>query len=305
HHDADEDWLVFYVNTDSTDPKVYDIDVTDVGSDLDVIIEVYKEGVDTFFGQKNNSFNGGNENLSVILEEEGLFYIRILSDGNLTGDDTGYTVNLRDLSVGFLGAITGIITDESTGEGLPLVKIKSDTLGYSALSFPGGSYSLSHPAGNNVQVTYSANGYNSVSKVVAIPESGIVELDITLTPMVVDPAFNLDIDGNAKAEPFTAGMLIVRYLFGLRGDPLIAGVIASDATRTTAAEIEAFIQTGIDNNTLDIDGDGAVLPFTDGFLVIRYLFGSRGDILINQAISDTATRTTAAQIEAYLALYVE
>ncbi|MCJ8274643.1 MAG: HYR domain-containing protein, partial [Psychrosphaera sp.] len=100
-------------------------------------------------------------------------------------------------------------------------------------------------------------------------------------------SFNLDIDGNAKAEPFTDGMLVVRYLFGSRGDALIAGVIASDATRTTAAEIEAIIQGGIDNKTLDIDGDGVVEPFTDGFLVIRYLFGSRGAVLIHHAVSGT------------------
>ncbi|MCJ8269001.1 MAG: carboxypeptidase-like regulatory domain-containing protein, partial [Psychrosphaera sp.] len=181
------------------------------------------------------------------------------------------------------------------------VKIKSDTLGYSALSFPGGSFRLSHPAANNVTVTYSANGYDPVSKVVDIPESDIVELDIALKPTV----FNLDIDGNGEVQPFTDGMLIVRYLFGSRGDALIEGVIASDATRTTAAEIEAIIQGGIDNNVLDIDGDGAVLPFTDGFLVIRYLFGSRGDLLINQAISGTAIRTTAAEIDAFLAQYVK
>jgi hypothetical protein len=39
------------------------------------------------------------------------------------------------------------------------------------------------------------------------------------------------------------GLLIIRYLFGLRGDALIAGAIDPKATRKTAADIEAYLQT--------------------------------------------------------------
>jgi hypothetical protein len=38
-------------------------------------------------------------------------------------------------------------------------------------------------------------------------------------------------------------LLTLRYLFGLEGDTLIAGVVASDATRTSAADIEAHLKT--------------------------------------------------------------
>ena len=38
-------------------------------------------------------------------------------------------------------------------------------------------------------------------------------------------------------------LLALRYLSGLAGDALITGVIASDAARTTSAEIEAHIQS--------------------------------------------------------------
>ena len=49
---------------------------------------------------------------------------------------------------------------------------------------------------------------------------------------------------NGSLEALTDGLLAPRYLFGLRGgDALISGVIASDATRTTSAEIEAHIQS--------------------------------------------------------------
>lgn len=53
----------------------------------------------------------------------------------------------------------------------------------------------------------------------------------------------LDVDGNGAADALTDGLLIIRYLFGLRGSSLIAGAVSPQATRTTAAAIEAYIQT--------------------------------------------------------------
>jgi Zn-dependent metalloprotease len=52
-----------------------------------------------------------------------------------------------------------------------------------------------------------------------------------------------DIDGNGQIDALTDGLLTLRYLFGLEGDTLIAGVVASDATRKTAEEIEAHLET--------------------------------------------------------------
>ena len=52
-----------------------------------------------------------------------------------------------------------------------------------------------------------------------------------------------DIDGNGDIDALTDGLLTLRYLFGLQGDTLINGVVASDATRMTAEEIEAHLET--------------------------------------------------------------
>ena len=52
-----------------------------------------------------------------------------------------------------------------------------------------------------------------------------------------------DIDGNGSVDALTDGLLALRYLFGLKGDALISGVIAADATRASSAEIEAHIQS--------------------------------------------------------------
>ena len=52
----------------------------------------------------------------------------------------------------------------------------------------------------------------------------------------------LDIDGNGKADALTDGLLIIRYMFGLRGSSLLTSVVAANATRKTALEIEAYLQ---------------------------------------------------------------
>jgi hypothetical protein len=53
----------------------------------------------------------------------------------------------------------------------------------------------------------------------------------------------LDLDQNGSFDALTDALILLRYAFGLRGDNLISGATASDATRTSAAEIEAHIQS--------------------------------------------------------------
>ena len=52
----------------------------------------------------------------------------------------------------------------------------------------------------------------------------------------------LDVDGDGHVDALTDGLLVIRYLFGLRGTSLIAGAVGPGATRTTAAAIEPRIQ---------------------------------------------------------------
>ena len=53
----------------------------------------------------------------------------------------------------------------------------------------------------------------------------------------------LDIDGNGSLDALTDGLLIVRYLFGLRGSQLISNTVGPNATRSTAAQVETYIQS--------------------------------------------------------------
>ncbi len=111
-------------------------------------------------------------------------------------------------------------------------------------------------------------------------------------------SFNYDVDANTAADALTDGLLVIRYLFGFTGDTLISKAVATDATRKTAGEIEAYLAGGL--ALLDVDGNGTADALTDGLLVIRYLFGFTGDTLISKAVATDATRKTAADIEAYM-----
>ena len=108
----------------------------------------------------------------------------------------------------------------------------------------------------------------------------------------------LDVDGNGRYDALTDGLLILRYMFGLDGETLISGTVASDATFKTPAEIEAQIE--FIYPLLDVDGNSNVDPLTDGLLIVRYLFELRGTTLILGVIATDATRRTSEEIEALL-----
>ena len=55
-------------------------------------------------------------------------------------------------------------------------------------------------------------------------------------------AVSLDVDGDGEASALTDGLLVIRYLFGFRGESLVNGAIDEDAQRTTPDEIEAFLE---------------------------------------------------------------
>lgn len=52
-----------------------------------------------------------------------------------------------------------------------------------------------------------------------------------------------DIDGNGEVDALTDALTLLRYLFELRDDALIEGVVDANATRTGASEIETYIES--------------------------------------------------------------
>ena len=120
--------------------------------------------------------------------------------------------------------------------------------------------------------------------------------------MMSNPALasgDWDIDNNGQADALTDGLLFLRYAFGLTGDALVSGIVASDAQYTTASDIEQELAT-VYTSSGDIDGNGEVDALTDGLLLLRYLFGLDGDTLTAGVIGGGATLTDSATLETYL-----
>ena len=108
---------------------------------------------------------------------------------------------------------------------------------------------------------------------------------------------SFDIDEDGKVTPLSDGLMMVRFLFGFTTgyEPLIS------ANSPHANDPSAIIDRLNEHlPMMDIDDDGTTQALTDGLLLIRYLFGFRGDALISNAVGQGATRTDAASIEDHL-----
>jgi len=80
------------------------------------------------------------------------------------------------------------------------------------------------------QLTQGAIGDNSV-----YTESDDIEARISSL------GDSLDIDQDGSVDALSDGLIILRYLFGLTGQPLTTGVISDDAQRSSIAEIEQYL----------------------------------------------------------------
>ena len=129
------------------------------------------------------------------------------------------------------------------------------------------------------------------------PDDSVSSYSIMSSPALASGDW--DIDGDGRADALTDGLLFLRYAFGLTGDALISGVVASDAQYTTASDIEQELAT-VYTSSGDIDGNGEVDALTDGLLLLRYLFGLDGDTLTAGVIGGGATLTDSAALETYL-----
>ena len=115
--------------------------------------------------------------------------------------------------------------------------------------------------------------------------------------------FDLDIDSDGQTGALTDGLLILRHLFGFSGSTLTDGAVALGASRTSPEAVREYLQ--VNAAELDIDGDSETDALTDGLLILRYLFGFRGDTLVSAALSGSASRSVPNDIESYLSNRIE
>lgn len=94
---------------------------------------------------------------------------------------------------------------------------------------------------------------------------------------------------------------LLRYTFGMRGQALTNNVVAN-STSLSHEDVALSLKDSI--QIADIDGDGKVDALTDGLLLLRYMFGLRGEVLIDQVVSASATRNNQELITNYIEKYM-
>ena len=106
----------------------------------------------------------------------------------------------------------------------------------------------------------------------------------------------LDVDGNGTPDAATDGVLLLRYLMGVRGAALIAGALGNGASRNTAGAVESFLS----GKSYDLDVDGAARGSTDAVMALRVLLGLTGNSVGTGLATGTGLLTTGTQVAAYV-----
>lgn len=112
------------------------------------------------------------------------------------------------------------------------------------------------------------------------------------------PSGTMDLDGNGYADALTDGLIILRYLFGLRENALIKEAISPSASYISHEEISSRII--LMGDYYDIDQNGALDALTDGLMIHRYLFGLNTIQLTQDAIGNGSNRNQLPEILLHL-----
>ena len=126
------------------------------------------------------------------------------------------------------GAVAAQATFTATAVGTPVLDIDGDGVFDATIDGP------------MIMDFLSAPEMYSRKEALAI-DAGTID-DTSIADYLRDIAPLLDIDGDGRVDALTDGELLRRYLSGLRGSQLIAGVVAPGARRTSADDIESYLK---------------------------------------------------------------
>ena len=258
----------------------------------------------------------GNNDTSLRAIDEflqaGTYFIHLVTDD--TADNTNYTLEVSSTADPVNNPPQAVsdtaTTFENTAVTIPILDNDNDPNGdvLQIVNFStpvNGTVNRQNngtPEPTDDQLLYTPNldftGADSFTYTISDGNGNISTATVNVT---VNPGdrLTLDVDRNGEATALTDGILVVRYLFGLTGEPLTQNAVGAGATRSNSDAIINYLNDARET-MLDVDGNGEALALTDGILFVRYLFGLRGEPLIGGAVADNAERNTAAAIEAHL-----
>lgn len=129
---------------------------------------------------------------------------------------------------------------------------------------------------------------------VAAPSNGSIEVKAHFAPSTWLP-LTLDIDGDSRTSTTTDGTMLIRSLLYVHDASLTQNAVGPSATRGNPQEIGDRITAM--RPLLDLDQNGRADALTDGVMLLRHLFGIRGDSLTANAIGAGARRNDPSAIQ--------
>lgn len=149
-------------------------------------------------------------------------------------------------------------------------------------------------AGNYLGTNYSVVVPEATQ--VEVVNTGVKGLDVQVNPggAILDTTFDSQRFVTLNSVPSSNGCTTNWYEIFTPASSLTAtGWVCGDFVQSSSAQQP-------DDCTLDTDGNGSLDALTDGLLSIRYIFGIRGESLMNGAKANNCTRCSASEIETFL-----
>ncbi|MGR3985152.1 MAG: fibronectin type III domain-containing protein, partial [Gammaproteobacteria bacterium] len=109
----------------------------------------------------------------------------------------------------------------------------------------------------------------------------------------VTTGFDLDVDSSGGGADWQDGVMIARYLAGVRGPRLVTGMRGSP----NAVEVASKIGAGVKANMLNVDGTNGTNT-ADGIMIARYMLGVKSGPALTDGMTRVAVQTVIDNIGA-------
>ena len=221
-------------------------------------------------GSKLYVASNGNGSLSVLDTSNGFPLTSVQTGGHATGVAVSPNGNLIVVTNSFSGNATIIRASDYVVQAT--VAVGASPVGVAISSDSSAAFVVNSGSNSVSRIDLATNATTVAFATTNAAPASLGTFYVSALPCT------LDVDRNGAVSPSTDGMLVLRYLLGLRGATLTTGVIGAAAT-LSADEIVSNLAA----LNFDADGDGAERGTTDGLLIVRLMLGLNGAALTTGA----------------------